>query len=314
MNKPTLKNNHKWLALSAVTLAVTGAVAPSAEAANFTLDFDSGVINGESILMTDENTLVTDQWADWGLANISGYNNRTKKAARLNLYNTDASGQDNDLRTGSGYGTASQGNVLIIQEEDRKKKSSHKDKNLDYLEKNGQYRADDEAWGGYIDFDFAESVAFKSFSLLDIDDDARHNGKHAHKRIKVEGYDSNNNKVLNIDVDELIEQHRADQSITGNDAAAAQGTSFEIDGVTITQVGTKRNDNSMYRFDIDEALLSAVRFTYPGSGAISGLKWSTEDEPRDIPEPSAIGGLLMIGFVGSRKYLKRKQSASDLNA
>lgn len=300
MNTPTLKNNHKWLALSAVTLAVTGAVAPSAEAANFTLDFDSGVINGESILMTDKNTLVTDQWAGWGLTNISGYNNRTKKSAKLNLYNTNADGQDNDLRTGSTYGTALQGNVLIIQEENKSNKN--------YLAQHGKYRADDEARGGHINFDFAESVAFKSFSLLDIDDNGH--------GIKVQGYGDNDSKVLDIDIDNLIAQHKSAYSITDSQSARdAQGKSFTIDGVTVTQVGNKRNDNSMYKFDVSETLLSNVRFTYPGSGAISGLEWSTgEDEPRDIPEPSAIGGLLMVGFVGTRKYLQRKQAEAGLNA
>lgn len=315
MNTPTLKNSHKWLALSAVTLVTTGAIAPSAEAANFTLDFDSNP-NGDSVLMKKNNTLKTKQWEDWGLTNIVGYNNRTGERAKLNLYNTttNAGGQDNDLRTGAAYGTAPQGNVLIIQEEDDDDSKSND--NTDYFNANGKYRADDEAWGGRIDFKFAESVAFNSFSLLDIDDDDRHNGKDAHKRIKVQGFDSNNNKILNIDVDELIEQHKAEYSITDEDSArAAQGTSFSMDGVKITQVSNRRNDNSMYKFEIqDKTLLSKVRFSYPGSGAISGLNWSTEDEPRDIPEPSAIGGLLMIGFVGSRKYLKRKQSASDLNA
>lgn len=302
MNTSSTRSNSKWAVISAtVALTTIGALAPSAEAANFTLDFDSGVDGGD-VLMNSNGTLVTDQWADWGLTNISGINDRHGNAAKLNLYDTTSWGQDQDLRTNTYWksgnkidpGTPEQGNVLIIQEENNSNKN--------YFNNNDVYRPDDEAAGGFIDFDFAEAVAFKSFSMLDIDD----NGG----GITVQGTLADGS-YLNIDIDALMAEHH---NTNGTDASA-QGTSVSLNGVTMTQVGRLQGDNSMFRFDVDQAFLTNVKFSYPGSGAISGLEWSTgEEEPRDIPEPSAMGGLLMLGFVGSRKYLKRKQAESSENA
>ncbi|MGB3291650.1 MAG: PEP-CTERM sorting domain-containing protein [Phormidesmis sp.] len=296
MNILNLKKSYRGLSLSAaVALSAAIATAPAAEAANFTLNFDESA-DGSSLLYNADGTLNTSQWTSWGLTDISGMNNRQQngqpRVAKFNTYNTDdhQNRADPDLRTGSSWGTESQGNVLIIQE----------DKSENF--KNGRYIADDEEKGGYIDFKFANSVAFKSFSLLDIDD----NGK----GIKIEGYDSSQQKILNIDVDTLLAEHAAKYKTTNSTStAAAQGTSVSMNGVTLTQLGTKRGDNSLYKFDIDEAFLANIRFTYPGSGAISELKWDTqEDGPREIPEPSAIGGLLMVGFVGARRF--RKQSSA----
>ena len=299
MNTLNIKRSYSRLSLSAV-IALSAAVvsAPAAEAANFTLNFDQSA-DGGAVLYNADGTLNTTQWANWGLTNISGMNNRQQngqpRVAKFNTYNTDdhQNTVDPDLRTGSPWGTQSQGNVLIIQEDTSK--------NF----KNGRYIADDEAQGGYINFDFARSVAFNSFSLLDIDDNGR--------GIKIEGYDNSNQKILNIDVDALLAEHTARYNTTNRRlTAAAQGTSVSMNGVTLTQLGTKRGDNSLYRFDIDEAFLANIRFTYPGSGAISEVKWTThDDETRDIPEPSAIGGLLMVGFVGARRYLKHQQSAKN---
>jgi len=294
--------SNKWVALSAtVALATTGALASSAEAATYTLDFDQGA-DGGSVLMNDNGTLNTTQWADWGLTAIKGINDRTGNAALFNTYDTTyntSAGQtsnlragwlrDDDLRTGSNWGTEIQGNVLIIQEQDGG--------NNNTFNNNGYYNADDEAKGGYIDFDFAEAVSFNSFSMLDIDDNG---GGIMVKGTKADG------GTFDIDIDLLMAEHHAQN---GEGDGVAQNTFVSMDGVTMTQLGTKQGNNSMFKFDIDEAYLTSVRFSYPGSGAISGLEWNTiEDGPQDIPEPSAIGGLLMLGFVGSRKYLKRKQA------
>lgn len=294
--------SRKWLALSATAaLATTGALASSAEAATYNLNFDQGV-DGGSVLMNSNGTLNTTQWADWGLTNISGINDRTDNAAKLNLYDTTTWGQDQDLRTNVYWkdnnridpGTPEQGNVLIIQEENWS--------NTNYFNNNGTYRADDEAGGGFVDFDFAEAVSFNSFSMLDIDD----NGG----GIMVQGQRADGS-YLDINIDALMAEHR---STNGTDESA-QNTSVSLNGVTMTQIGRLQGDNSMFKFDVDEAYLTSVRFSYPGSGAISGLEWGTvEDGPQDIPEPSAMGGLLMLGFVGSRKYFKRKQAIASENA
>ena len=293
MNIPNLKNN-KWLAVTAgVTLTAAGALAPSAEAAQFKLNFDEGV-NGSAVQKNADGTLVTTQWVDWGLTNISGVNDRTGKAAKLNLYNTkatyniDGRDKDDDLRTGSTWGTASAStNALIIQEEDWRNKR--------YFNDNNQWRADDEAKGGTIDFDFAKAVSFNSFSLIDIDD----NGG----GIGVGGYDGAGNKILDIDIDALMAKHI---QVNGQNEAAAQGTSVSIGNVTMTQVGNERGNNSYFKFDVTDAYLNEVRFSYPGSGAISSVEWGMKDETQEIPEPSAIGGLLVLGLIGGRKRLNRK--------
>ncbi|MFK8184015.1 MAG: hypothetical protein AB8B99_11625 [Phormidesmis sp.] len=288
----------KGIALSVgITTAALVSVAPAAEAASFNLNFDEGA-DGGSVLYNADGTLQLDQWEDWGVT-LSGTANRNAndendwkrdgRIAKLNTYNTDTWGRDNDLRTGSNYGTAAQGNVLIIQEEKSENRS------------NGQWVADDEGWGGKVNFDFANAISLTSFSMLDIDDNGH--------GIRVTGTSVDGGEDLNIDIDKLINDHYA---ANGN----SQGSIFTNDkGVTITQVGSKRNDNSMYRFDLDQDFFagrrfSNVEFKYPGSGAISGIEWNTDNgTPEEIPEPSVIGGLLMIGFVGARKYRKNKLSA-----
>lgn len=273
---------NKGLALT-VVLSTLALSAP-ANAASFNLDFEKSA-DGGSVLYNADGTLQLDQWSDWGVT-LSGYSNRKGRAAKLNTYDTDNWGRDNDLKTGSAYGTASQGNVLIIQEELYENKS------------NGQYIADDDGRGGKINFDFAEAVSLTSFSMLDIDDNGR--------GIYVRGQNTNGGDDLDINIDELINDH---YTANGN----IKGSTFTRGGVTITQLSNKRDDNSMYRFDLDESFFatsrfSNVEFTYPGSGAISGIEWNTDDS-QDIPEPSVIGGLLMIGYIGLRKARKGQSAA-----
>ena len=303
-------NNNKWLALTAgFAIAAIGATAPTASAATYTLDFATGA-DGGSVLYNANGTLQTDQWASWGLTNISGDNKRdgigdalfntydtaynTSRGQTTNLRHQDD--RDDDLRTGSNWGTADQGNVLIIQEQ------NWRNKNI--FNNTGAYTADDEGEGGYVDFDFAEAMAFNSFSMLDIDD----NGG----GIMVEGQKADGS-LFRVDVDALMELHRNTNGYGDDDwNTSAQGTSVALGGVTMTQVGTKQGNNSMFRFDVDETHLTSVRFSYPGSGAISGLEWSTieDDGPQEIPEPSAMLGLLMLGLAGKR--LKRNRDTATV--
>lgn len=291
MNMLNRKNAMKLTLAATAVFATAGAMAPTASAATYTLDFNQGA-DGGNILFNNDGSLQTDQWADWGLTDIGGINKRTKKDAILNLYNTNRGGKDNDLRTGNNWGTSRQGNVLIIQEQDGSNKN--------YFKKNDAWRADDEAAGGYVDFDFAEAVAFNSFSMLDIDD----NGG----GIMVEGQRADGS-MLNINIDALMAEHHA---VNGPNASAAQGSSVSLNGVTMTQLGNRQGDNSMFRFELSDAHLTNVKFRYPGSGAISGLEWGTIDEgPQEIPEPSAMAGLLMLGLVGKRVKQKRDQAAAE---
>lgn len=310
------QKNTKWLALTAgLTVAAVGAMSSTAQAATYSLNFDEGA-NGGDIQYNSNGALKLDQWQDSLGVTLNVNNNRNNSQGLLNTYNTDKSGRDNDLKTGSSYGTSKQGNVLIIQEE------------LSANFSNGKYTADDEAAGGSIGFGFESKVAFNSFAMLDIDDN-----KDDHIRVTGSGTRDGQDFFLDIDIDALINGHRDAYNI-GNvkdsnwkkkkaakaAAVEAQGTSFTQDGVTITQVGTKRGDNSMYHFELDQTYFANMRlenieFNYAGSGAIADINWSTDDAPgpQEIPEPSAIGGLLMIGFIGKKLKQKRDLAlAGDL--
>ncbi|MBE9061763.1 hypothetical protein [cf. Phormidesmis sp. LEGE 11477] len=316
-------NTTKLLALTAgITLATANAMAGSAKAATYTLDFRTSA-DGSSILYNSDGTLLTTQWDSWGLEDITGINNYKERnnidggQAKLNIYNTDVYGGNNsvdrdiDLTTGVfngksvidrhgntktvksrngtlDTGVQKQGGALIIQEESNGGSF-----------RNGVYTADDEARGGDIVFDFKEAVDFRSFSLLDIDD----NGG----GIMVEGMRSDGS-ILNIDIDALMAQHHTENGTT--EGSATRGTSVTSGGVTMTQVGYLQGDNSMFRFDVDDAYLTDVRFSYPGSGAISGLEWGKVEVPQEVPEPSAIGGLLMLGFIGKRLKQQGDRSTS----
>ena len=275
----------KLLAVSTgLALAAVGAMAPSAKAEDFVLDFDNAQKHADG-------TLVTTQWSDWGLTNIHGVNDRTNKAAKLNTYNTDvAGGQDSDLETGSPWGTTSQGNVLIIQEENWSNKK--------YFNNNGQWRADDEAKGGNITFDFEEEVRLNSFSLLDIDD----NGA----VINITGLDQDGNQVIDFDVDQLMAEL---VSTYGTNHQDAYNQSVTLNGVTMTQKSKNRHDNSMFSFSFADTYVSDIDFFYPGSGAIADLKWSTVEVAQEIPEPTGMAGLFLAGGLAARSLRKRKQSA-----
>ncbi|MEM9483285.1 MAG: hypothetical protein AAGA83_06285 [Cyanobacteria bacterium P01_F01_bin.116] len=279
-------------ATTAAFLAGASILAP-AQAEIQVLDFENDAF-GNAL---SGGTQVNDQWADWGLS-ITGKNYKTgQNNAPLLLYDTSKSGADNDLRTGANWGTPNQGNALIIQE------YNNNSYNLD--------TPDDEASGGHIWFKFDQKVGFNQFSLLDIDDNF---GIQSGTQVRVIGKDADNNQVLNINVDNLIK--RFANKYSDPDHSKSQGQSLthayknslgEYVDVTITQVGNKRDDNSMFQFDFDETELQRVQFRYSGvSGAISGLQWDdlTPEEIPQLPEPSITIGLAMIGFAGARKLLK----------
>jgi hypothetical protein len=122
-----------------------------------------------------------DEWAEYGLS-ISVNSNRQRKDGSgdlpLRLYNSDCEkrpkrgsslpkceGGDSDLATGAAYGTDPQGNVLIIQEDNSKRKN-----------RNDLGDPDDDARGGTISFNFAKAVSLFSFGFLDFDDKDRGEG------------------------------------------------------------------------------------------------------------------------------------------
>lgn len=293
-----IKMNRLNVVLSmGLAIATLGAMAPAAKAGDFSLNFDYSA-DGGSLRRNADGTLDTTQWSDWGLTSITGKNNRTQNAAKFNAYNTEKNGQDNDLRTGSTWGTEKQGSVLLIQEEDNK--------NNNYFANNNKYRSDDEAWGGQVNFNFEDEIKLSSFTMLDIDDDGddRHNYK---KSILVQGYDATGESVLNVNVADLID---AMVLSYGSDASKAYNQSVTIDGVTMTQKSNVRGDNSMFEFTFTDTYLSDIDFIYPGSGAIAGLEWSTPDVsgPRAVPEPTGVASLLLMGLGAGKLRRLRKRN------
>ncbi|MGD1952814.1 MAG: hypothetical protein ACFB14_24690 [Leptolyngbyaceae cyanobacterium] len=296
MNKSTLVSG---VAIATTTLLSFAGMLSPAQAEVRVLDFERDA-SGKTL---NEGTRIDDEWADWGLK-ITGKNYKTgRNNAPLLLYDTSKSGADNDLRTGSTWGTVNQGNALIIQEYN-----------------NGSYNLntpDDEAKGGHVWFKFEQEVGFQQFSLLDIDDNF---GDASGTQVRVIGKNADNKKVLDINVDDLI--RRFADTYNYQNYSQSQGKSLthsyrnglgeDID-VTITQVGNQRDDNSMYEFNFDETALEKIKFQYNGvSGAIAGLQWDdyTSEEPPQLPEPSAGIGVLAAGLVGFRKVLKARPQKS----
>jgi hypothetical protein len=131
----------------------------------------------------DPGTYITgDEWAapDKGGLTIEVESNRKRKNDRtsdlpLRLYDTDCrpagitdpsfqslpvcSGDDGDLATGDYFGSKSQGNVLIIQEDNSQRR------NRDDLG-----AADDDARGGTITFKFQQAIQYISLGFLDFDE------------------------------------------------------------------------------------------------------------------------------------------------
>lgn len=127
-----------------------------AEAASYNLDFDKDAAGNP--LQTGTGELINDQWLDWGVS-ISA--ERRGRPEPLVLFNSNCSGAnctgdpDDDLATGSEFGTAPQGNVLIIQQNNKNLTDPNDDRN-----------------GGTISFDFMNGgVNIDSITLLDVDDD-----------------------------------------------------------------------------------------------------------------------------------------------
>ena len=110
--------------------------------------------------------------------------------------------------------------------------------------------------------------------------------------------------MLDINIDNLIETLVATYGPAESDA---YNQSVTLEGVTMTQMSHERGDNSLYKFEFTNTYLSDINFIYPGSGAIAGLEWTTPETfgPRKVPEPSVLGGLLVVGAAS--RFLKRKQ-------
>jgi hypothetical protein len=272
------------------------------EIKEFDLNFDFDP-NGNKITTSNAgNALgIGDQWQEWGVRISANVKNNPSQSEPLLLFNSQPNtytGGDNDLRTGtSQWGTTTQNNVLIIQEDGWQRSGG---KIVGVRNANDP---DDEANGGWITFDFVDSpVNFKEFSLLDMDDDQDSRGNY----LEVFLWDKDGNE-FKIDALSLIKGHYNQYVAPTGKAVNGYQQSYTSNDVTITQDSKVRGDNSMYTFRTTYVDITKVQYRYPGSGAIAGLKWDKEVR-RKVPEPGAGLGVLLLGGLFLRSVRKRQCS------
>ncbi|NER38710.1 MAG: PEP-CTERM sorting domain-containing protein [Oscillatoria sp. SIO1A7] len=122
---------------------------------NYTVNFDTDAAGNP----LSAGTKISNQWQDYGLT-ISNAD-PDPNSLDLMLFNSNCiasgpdkncSGDDGDLATGPSFGTAPQGNVLIISED------------------GDSSDPDDNAGGGTIIFSFTEAVSLDKLAILDLDE------------------------------------------------------------------------------------------------------------------------------------------------
>lgn len=299
----------KYLGISAIALiamlnpGVAQAAGFVTNIKEFDLNFDYDPDGNTITTPNAGNTMgIGDQWQEWGVNISASVKNKPDQSEPLLLFNSNpktSTGGDPDLMTGkSKWGTTTQNNVLIIQE-DGWQKSKGKVVGVKNFKD-----PDDESNGGVITFDFFKNpVNFKEFSLLDMDDDQDSRGDY----LEVFVWDKNNNQHT-IDAWSLIKGHYNQYVAPTGNAIDGYQQSYTLDNVTITQDSKVRGDNSMYTFTTSYVDITKVEYRYPGSGAIAGLKWDTKLPKQmitEIPEPSA--GLGIILFSSAFFYSIRKR-------
>ncbi|MEA5504891.1 hypothetical protein VB735_17605 [Halotia wernerae UHCC 0503] len=297
----------RWLGVSAIALigmlnpTVANAAGFVTEIKEFDLNFDFDP-NGKKITSPNAgNALgIGNQWQEWGVNISANVKNNPNQSEPLLLFNSNPNtytGGDNDLMTGkSQWGTTTQNNVLIIQEDGWQKT------NAQVVGVKNANDPDDEANGGWITFDFFDSpVNFKEFSLLDMDDDQDSRGNY----LEVFLWDKDGNQFM-IDALSLVEGHYNQYVGLTSDAVNGYQKSYTSNNVTITQDSKVRGDNSMYTFRTSYVDITKVQYRYPGSGAIAGLKWEKEIR-KQVPEPGAGLSVLLVGSVFIRSVRKRQQ-------
>ncbi|AFZ00113.1 hypothetical protein [Calothrix sp. PCC 6303] len=329
---PSKKNQFLSVLFKASLIAATVSIlSPSTASASgfytvkkeYNLDFEKKA-NGEKITnSTAGNSLgIGNQWQDWGVkisANSKDKPNSSEPLVLFKSNSTSFTGGDNDLRTGTTWGTEEQGNVLIIQEDGWQTNASGKITGV----KNAD-DPDDEANGGWITFDFFNApVNLTGFSLLDMDDDQDSRGKF----LEIFAWDKSGNE-FKVDALSLIKGHKEThlkrnngtykpnsqgegKSYTNTNAVVTNGQPQNQKSVTITQESSARGDNSLYSFStegFDDIV--KLQYRYPGSGAIASVKWNKE-EKRKVPEPGGALGFIIIASIFIRNVCQGKSSTSD---
>ncbi|MEO0534538.1 MAG: PEP-CTERM sorting domain-containing protein [Cyanobacteria bacterium P01_A01_bin.123] len=280
---------HKRLKhiLGVMSVATCLVAASGGNAHAIRIDFDEAELPGYGVDITDQLQ------AEYGLTLSASNKNNRNSSKDLWLYNSSCDpsggcvGGDPDLATGTGsynhngwkirYNTPDQGNVLIVQE--------------------NNHTPDDDAGGGWINFDFDQAIDFRNIALLDLDDgeDPKFEFTFANGATHEWTFSDNDDEVSFVRDNE-------------NKNWSSKETK---DGET-----TRKNENNSLReYDFsglsddehDFTQVTGFGVRLPSSGAVAYLEYFREvEEPNvKVPEPASLLGLAAVGMFGYR--LKRKR-------
>lgn len=275
--------------VAAATLTLTAVGMAPAEAGSFTrrvIDFDSDITHPAG------TRIQGDEWSQWGVEVEAFKGNNTR---HLTIFDTNCSGDacsggDDDLGT-EYLGDDHRGNVLIIQNGG----NWLNDKDNDGVYDKG---ANDNAGGGTIRFDFTNALlgldrgfTIDNLEFIDYDKGERRN------KLYLTAWDINGNKIKHNE------------------------TSNNRDRFDIVDFGTKLHDptddgeNSVWNFDFNQlsagALENVARLdvNYNNiSGAVSKIEFQQYTQTVEVPEPSMMVGLAVLGggMLFGKKGLSRK--------
>ncbi|MEB3356352.1 MAG: hypothetical protein VKK04_06475 [Synechococcales bacterium] len=262
-------------------------------------DYVQGLSRNARNAWRADDAVIGDQWLDWGVR-LSADSHKGSRDTLL-LYDSSERGQDNDLMTGEanlrsqqGFsaslaaGSSNERNLLIIQE------------GSDFL------KPDDDAKGGIISFDFFNpnssntnyaGVGLGTLRFVDIDtnpglDDVKFSAFYRDQ-------DGNEKSLF--------------ENVVGSSAFASR-----------FYAGKSNGDNSIWDFDLaalqgqfegsNKVAISRLEVNNTGSGAIASLVWNQlqtveDDGPRDIPEPTAAAGLVVLGLCAAGAKATRRARA-----
>ena len=225
-------------------------------------------------LQTGTGELINDQWLDWGVSISAERNGSSEPLVLFNSNCFEESCTGDDDDLATGEPFGTdQQGNVLIIQQNN----------------NNLKNPNDDRNGGTISFDFMNGgVNLNSITLLDVDDDFGRNN-----------------------VDSIMFT-----------AYFTDGTTEEIDIFSlptsgpdsiVTQLSDEPGDNSLYEFNLGLSDVMKFDVTYPGSGAISSIKWDDEIV-KDIPEPVSAVGLLAVGAIGAGATLRQKRRQNEETA
>ncbi len=242
----------------------------------------------------DDVEVITDQWASYGLS-MSATDKSGEHEKNLVLFNSNCNpnlsktnllgckGGDRDLATGTGsytkgdwtigYKTPEQGNVLIIQEHALDSNKSWK---------NDVFQTDDDARGGWINFDFDTAINFDKLGFVDLDDAGV-------PEFKFTFADGTTQIIENL--------------LDSDPRVSIIGSSSKFESDDSENVVQENGENSLreYSFYLENVTQASVKL--PSSGAVAYLEYNQVE----VPEPLTLAGL---GVVTGSLLLYRRRKLS----